>query len=291
MDASQERVFHYHADANALGGVLTHPYKKVISTAANSSLSNAGGYNSSATVPYHLDHVLQCKAAYTHTTGGEEGEDENSNWATLTTAVIEGINLLEVVTADKVVAQIATKHPKIGHVPSISFVGSQFVNLRINGEIVDPILDLHPFPAPPRPKKASASGKSPAANRLAEIRQFSPYHHGDVRKLAKKQSSKLVGPSHDPDILKRRYGWLASDDEIESRGHLLCSLVTEYRRGDSKNTYGHVIHVPGFGNVFLAELTFDQGAYHLTMIRAEMGCASSGTVSMAAARTNGKPLP
>jgi hypothetical protein len=291
MDASQERVFHYHADANALGGVLTHPYKTVISTAANSSLSNAGGYNSSATVPYHLDHVLQCKAAYTHTTGGEEGEDENGNWATLTTAVVEGINLLEVVTADKVVAQIGTKHPKIGHVPSISFVGSQFVNLRINGEIVDPVLDLHPFPAPPRPKKGSASGKSPAANRLAEIRQFSPYHHSDVRKLAKKQSSKLVGPSHDPDILKRRYGWLASDDEIESRGHLLCSLVTEYRKGDSKNTYGHVIHVPGFGNVFLAELIFDGKAFHLTMIRAEMGCASSGTVSMAAARTNGNPYP
>ena len=37
MDASQERVFHYHADANALGGVLTHPYKTVITTAANSS--------------------------------------------------------------------------------------------------------------------------------------------------------------------------------------------------------------------------------------------------------------
>jgi hypothetical protein len=126
---------------------------------------------------------------------------------------------------------------------------------------------------------------------LAEIRQYSPYHHSDVRKLAKKQSSKLLGPSHDPDILKRRYGWLASDEEIESRGHLLCSLVTEYRNGDSKNTYGHVIHVPGFGNIFLAELTFDQNAYHLTMIRAEMGCASSGTVSMASGRTNGLPYP
>ena len=76
MDASQERVFHYHADANALGGVLTHPYKTVISTAANSSLSNAGGYNSSPTVPFHLDHVLRCKAAYTHTTGGEENNDQ-----------------------------------------------------------------------------------------------------------------------------------------------------------------------------------------------------------------------
>jgi hypothetical protein len=289
MDASQERVFHYHADANALGGVLTHPYKTVISTAANSSLANAGGYNSSPTVPYHLDHILHCNAAYTHTTGGEEGEGPDGNWASLTTAVVEGVNLLEVVTADKVVAQIGTKHPKIGNVPSVSFVGSQFVNLRINGEIVEPVLDLHPFPAPSPSRKVN--GKSSAANRLAEIRQFSPYHHGDVRKLAKKQSSKLVGPSHDPDVLKRRYGWLASDDEIESRGHLLCSLVTEFRKGDSKNTYGHVIHVPGFGNVFLAEVTFDQGAYHLTMIRAEMGCASSGTVSMATARTNGKPLP
>jgi hypothetical protein len=287
MDASQERVFHYHADANALGGVLTHPYKAVISTAANSSLSNAGGFNSSPAVPYHLDHVLRCKAAYTHTTGG----DEDGHWTSLTTAVIEDINLLEVVTADKIVAQISSRHPKSGHVPSISFVGSQFVNLRINGESVDPVLDLHPFPAPPSPKKSAANGKPSAANKLSEIRQFSPYHHSDVRKLAKKQGSKLVGPSHDPDILKRRYGWLASDDEIESRGHLLCSLVTEYRKGESKNTYGHVIHVPGFGNIFLAELTFDQGAYHLTMIRAEMGCASSGTVSMASTRTNGRTLP
>jgi hypothetical protein len=287
MDASQERVFHYHADANALGGVLTHPHKTVISSAANSSVSNAGGHTSSPRVPYHLDHVLHCTAAYTHTNGGEE----NGHWTSLTTAVIEDVNLLEVVTADKVVAQISAKHPINGHVPSVSFVGSQFVNLRINGELIEPDLNLHPFPAPPAPEKAPASGKTSAADRLAEIRQFSPYHHSDVRKLAKEQSSKLVGPSHDPDLLKRRYGWLASDDEIESRGHLLCSLVTEFRKGDSKNTYGHVIHVPGFGNIFLAELTFDQGAYHLTMIRAEMGCASAGIVSMAAAATNGRTLP
>jgi hypothetical protein len=287
MNASQERVFHYHADANALGGVLTHPHKTVISTAANSSLSNAGGSNSSPTVPYHLDQVLHCKAAYTHTTGSEEDD----HWTSLTTAVVEDVNLMEVVTADKIVAQISARHPKNGHVPSVSFVGSKFVNLRINGELIEPVLDTHPFPTPPPPKKGSGSGKSAAANRLAEIRQFSPYHHSDVRKLVKKQCSKLVGPSHDPDVLKRRYGWLASDEEIESRGHLLCSLVTDYRKGDPKNTYGHVIQVRGFGNVFLAEVIFDQAAYHLTMIRAEMGCASSGTVSMAAGRTNGSPVP
>src|SRR5258708_19662748 len=112
MDASQERVFHYHADANALGGVLTHPYKTVISTAANSSLSNAGGYNSSATVPYHLDHVLQCKAAYTHTTGGEEGEEDNGNWATLTTSVAQHINPPAVLTSPKIVPRTGPTHPQ-----------------------------------------------------------------------------------------------------------------------------------------------------------------------------------
>ena len=85
---------------------------------------------------------------------------------------MEGINLLEVVTADKIVAQISTKHPKIGNVPSVSFVGSQFVNLRINGELIVPVLDLHPFPAPPRPKKGTCKLKFSAANRRAKIYSY-----------------------------------------------------------------------------------------------------------------------
>ncbi len=274
MDASEERVYHYHADANALGGVLTHPYKTVISTAANSSLANAGGYNSSPTVPYHLDHILHCDKAYTHVTGG----DEDGYWATLTTAVVENVNLLEVVTADKIVGQISTKHPKLGKFASVSFVGSQFVNLRINGQPVEPALDLHPFPG-----NKTANSPKPL--------QVSSYHHKDVRKLAADQSRKVTGNSRTPDWVKRRYGWLESVKEIDDRGHLLCSLVKDIRGGDSRNTFGHVIHVPGFGNIFLGEITVHQGAYHLTMLRAEMGCASSGTVSMASPRTNGHPYP
>jgi hypothetical protein len=278
MDASEERVYHYHADANALGGVLTHPYKTGITTAANSSLANAGGNNSSPIVPYHLDHVLHCKAAYTHTTGGDDGD----HWGTLTTAVVEDVNLLQVVTADKIVAQISTKHPKSGKVASVSFVGSQFVNLRINGHLVEPVLDLHPFPLP---QNGTSNGKS------SKILQVSSYHHKDVRKLAADQSRKVTGHSHAPDWVKRRYGWLESAKEIDDRGHLLCSLVKEVRGSDSKSTFGHVIHVPGFGNVFLAEVTVYQGAYHLTMLRAEMGCASAGTVSMSSGGINGKSQP
>lgn len=280
MDASQERVFHYHADANALGGVLTHPYNTVISTAANSSLSNAGGYNSSPSVPFHLDHVLSCKAAYTHTTGGEE----NGHWATLTTAVVEGVNLLEVVTADKIVAQISTTHSKIGSDRTVSFVGSQFVGLRVNGHNVDPILDRDPFP--PKPVRNGSSKNSKPGRS-----EVSSFHHKDVRKLAADQSRRVTGHPHAPDWAKHRYGWLQSEKEIDVRGHLLCSLVKEIRGGEPEDTFGHVIHVPGFGNIFLAEVTLDHNSYRLTMVRAEMGCASSGTISMASGRMNGLPMP
>ncbi|HTF69222.1 MAG TPA: choice-of-anchor P family protein [Edaphobacter sp.] len=286
MDASQERVFHYHADANALGGVLTHPYKTVITTAASSSLANAGGYNSSPTVPFRLEHVLSCKAAYTHTTGSEE----NGHWGTLTTAVVEGVNLLEVVTADKIVSQISTTHAKVGNQRTVSFVGSQFVGLRINGHSVEPVLDRHPFPPKPAARNVSSKNKSPFAGKAAKS-EVSSFQHKDVRKLAADQSRKVTGHTHAPDWTKHRYGWLESAEEIDGRGHLLCSLVKEIRGGEPEDTFGHVIHVPGFGNIFLAEVTLDQGSYHLTMIRAEMGCASSGTVSMATARTNGRTMP
>jgi hypothetical protein len=280
MDASSQRVFHYHASSNALGGVLTHPYKTVISSEANSALANAGGYNSSKTVPYHLDHILHCDAAYTHVTGGEE----DGHWATLTSAVVEGVNLLEVVTADKIVAQISSKHPKEGNHPVVSFVGSQFVNLRINGELVVPVLDLHPLPGKPvpLPKGKSSSSTDP---------QVSSYHHPDVRKLAAAQSRKVTSHKDAPDWTKRRYGWLESVNDINDRGHLLCTLVREIKGGDPDYTYGQVIHVPGFGNIFLAEVTCDSKSHHLTMLRAEMGCASSGSVSMSAATANGKPVP
>jgi hypothetical protein len=112
-----------------------------------------------------------------------------------------------------------------------------------------------------------------------------------VRKLAADQSRKLTGPAHNPNLFKKRYDWLVSANEIDSRGYLLCSLVKETQGGDLKNTFGHVIHVPGFGNVFLAEVTLDGRSYHLTMLRAEMGCASAGTVSMSAAIANGKTQP
>jgi hypothetical protein len=53
-------------------------------------------------------------------------------------------------------------------------------------------------------------------------------------------------------------------------------------------SFGHVIHVPDFGTIFLAELTVNHNSFNLTMIRLEMGCLSDGSVSVATANVNGK---
>jgi hypothetical protein len=65
-------------------------------------------------------------------------------------------------------------------------------------------------------------------------------------------------------------------------------------------SFGHVIDVPHFGKIFLAELKVtrepsedpkleaDKYRFHLTMIRLDMGCLAQGTAAAAAADTNGK---
>jgi hypothetical protein len=53
-------------------------------------------------------------------------------------------------------------------------------------------------------------------------------------------------------------------------------------------SFGHLIHVPDFGNVFLAELTVNHNSYNLTMIRLELGCLAAGSAKIASCNVNGK---
>ena len=52
-------------------------------------------------------------------------------------------------------------------------------------------------------------------------------------------------------------------------------------------SFGHVIHIPDFGNIFLAELTVNHNSFNLTMIRLELGCLAEGPVSIVTCNVNG----
>jgi len=53
-------------------------------------------------------------------------------------------------------------------------------------------------------------------------------------------------------------------------------------------SFGHVIHIPDFGTIFLAELTVNHNSFDLTMIRLELGCIADGTASIVTCNVNGR---
>jgi hypothetical protein len=76
--------------------------------------------------------MVSVKKAYSHVSGSQ-GNDKKYN--SHTTVVLEGVNILDVVTADRIVARLTSEHdpdPKLreGHIIAL---GTKFENLRISG--------------------------------------------------------------------------------------------------------------------------------------------------------------
>jgi hypothetical protein len=274
MNASTERQHYYHADASPVGGHITHPFEKIISTEASSSLAQAGGHVSGIHESYRLDPIVSAQKAYSNITGAKN--NTTGNWTSLTTSVVEYLNVLEVVTADRIVARLAVEHPAVGYTPRVSFVGVQFNNLRVNGHVVHPKLNLHLL--------ESEHGKFPKKPHMKDDKF--------IKKVAE-HGSRITEAKDAPEWAKTRYGWIGKAAEHEKRGHVLCSLVEEIKieDGHGMKTYGHMIEVPDFGTIFFGELTVHHGLFQLTMMRMELGCPAIGNLSFASARSNGVTMP
>jgi hypothetical protein len=268
---AQQRVFYYHADAAPFGGHFTHPIEQIVPSHGSSSLAQTGGHASSRAESVRLDGLVSCEAAYSEIYGTVN--QKTGSWTTLVTSVVEGLNVVETVTADRVVAILSVEHPLVGYVPKVSVVGSQFENLRIAGVKVNPVLTGSPVVLPKREFPAKAMVED-----------------GDFVARAAAQSQKLAGAAA-PRWLAERYGWIQSEEARRQKGYVLCSLVDEVQGTKPGSSFGHVVQVPGFGNVFLGELLTDQHTFRLTMIRIEMGCPAEGKLSFATANSNGFPIP
>ncbi len=136
----EKRPYLFQADANALGGVLRRPVQKVLETLAPVSLSPAGGLSRARSEAFNLDDVVRCSTAYTTVTGCECETD--GSISILATAVVEDLNILEVVTARRIVARAVVTVPKDRGCRRVSFVGTGYEGLRLGGRLVEPKLSL-----------------------------------------------------------------------------------------------------------------------------------------------------
>lgn len=251
--------FHFHACGHAFSAHFTRPFHETVDALAASALPPTGGHGSSCVDTFQFRQFLSFKRAYTHVSGGYQEDDDSNN--TLITSVIEGLNMMDVLTADRVVSRLYSKHPSGAAEGNITMHGSKFENLAICGEPVTLTLDFPLFEDLPTFRHAEAAFKA----------------NGKFAKLAQ-------DPLQSGTPLKHK----------DCNGAFLCSLV---ENGSIKVKHpgvkpsGHSIHVPGFGTVYFAEVFMSHGTRTLTMLRFKLGSSIAGGGSAAAATTNGKQYP
>src|ERR1035437_9466457 len=127
MSDKNGKTHRYHAEATVLAGKLHRPISFEIEPQAYAKLPENGGYLSQRTPAYHLEGVISFKSAYTQVAGSPDIKPGHGV-GTLSPSVVEGLNVLDVVTADRVVGQVATEHPLDGFVPHVTFLGTHFEN-------------------------------------------------------------------------------------------------------------------------------------------------------------------
>lgn len=284
-----KREHTYHAEAHALAGKIVLPLEQEITPHALTSVPGEGGYRAQQAQQYRLETVISYGRAHTQVSGHKEIKP-GRGWNTLSTSVIEDVNILNVVTADRIVAQIGTEYPLVGYVPRITFLGTHFHNLRIAGYPVELEMDL------------DICGSKPE-NDAAYTRDA-----GFVDRVSRQHARLREHPSVLEEIRERyNLGTGRASENFASleggRETVECSLVRQAKGSYPGKTFGHVIYVPDFGTIWLAVVkiehedlcpiakTHKKTTVSLEMLRTKMGCIATGNAVVGTARTNGTTRP
>ncbi len=148
---SKKRFYSFRrADANALGGFLEEPFEKIIPTLAPVSPPRGRRICSGALrARSALDEIVSCACAHTRVSGREHADGSIS---ILVAAVVEDLNILEVVRAERIVAQVSISIPDRAGPLKFSLAGTGFEGLRLAGR--------HARPPRSRPARGRKSDKS-----------------------------------------------------------------------------------------------------------------------------------
>jgi len=132
-----QKTFYYHADASAIGGTIHRPFVGFVPSQTSISLPLVGGFIEKQRKSRKWKDIVSYESESTRVSGSQQDPDRDGPWTTDVSASIERLNILGVIEADKVVAQLAISHPYNGDEPSVRLLGSQFENLRISGVKID----------------------------------------------------------------------------------------------------------------------------------------------------------
>jgi len=313
-----KRYHVYHAEAHILSGHLEHPIKQPIEDYGLVVLDKTRreGLVTQSVGETTLEGLISFRAGHTRVSGSQLMNkkdlwgNDHSGWVTLSTSVLEGFNVVDVLTADRVVAQVATEHALTnGHVPKVTFLGTRFENLRLGGYPVQVELDLAICgnkPEGDQPYLEDSAFLDRVQRQLDSI--------ADAKDLPESLEKKCGAEiAYIDDLRKRAKG--SAKGERNGYSKLQCSLVKSIAPIPlpGVRTFGNMIFIPDFGTVSLAEIEVgvgpsydgfseqtrrgselqpsDSNYFTLNMLSMRLGCPVGGSVTAGGVTANGNTHP
>jgi hypothetical protein len=263
MSVPRHHVF--YGEASSFTGLVDGGSPQPIQEQAFARLSPYGGSVSSPHVPFHHPGLVSIGTSFTVVTGAAN----STGWSTSVKAVVQTLDIFNgAITADQITAEVKTQYPLVGYVPSISFQGTQFVNLKVNGKLATPTLNLNM--CSPQP-----AGDAPYVS--------------DPGLLGRAQAEyNAIATSGAPGSITGQFVW--NPAVVQRKGKVDCSLVTGVVGLPVSEAFGHVLVLAGVGNVYLAELSV---ANHIevTMLRVELTCQGKTELRAANLDSQGHTMP
>ena len=234
----------YRGHAVALCGHIERPVPEIIQTQAAAAISISGGCDSARAECFTHRDIVSFKSARSHVSGRESSDGKYLE--TLATCVVEGLDILGVVTAERVVGRLVGSHVvgTKGANPVVTPSGSYFQGLRVFGKEVKCDLIGHRFDALESKPNAAVSLRT-------------------------------------DDKVKNQ---VIQDEGWEAKGFLPISLWAAppsvkdlpVNEDQSWNREQNAIVIPHFGRIYLAEMIICCDSHRLTMLRVELGCPAEG---------------
>lgn len=277
----------YNASAYSLAAEFERPKKHSLTPQASVVLATHGGHGSQRIPGYKVDGLISFKEAYSEVGGSYD--DCHDIYTTHAWSVIEGVNVADMLTADRVVARMAIYHAADGKSEaSYDITGSYYENLRIAGHKIDVKLATHIFHDHDTYSKVATAHQSAETDdwlvgsklcrlKNAELEKLENTYHAlqGMSEVVKECADKKKRPAD------RGSYWFSPANDLDLAKQIGSSEILGF---------GSIICIPKFGVIRLAEIVVQKHSRSLRMFRVQM-CSSGHGSTDGGSTSGGTGLP
>ncbi len=280
----------YHASAQGIAGEFYRPSRHSLPMQGAIVLPPHGGRHSHKVGKFKLDGLISFEEIMVEVGGSyDDCHDIQTSYAY---SVIEGLNIADMVTADRVVSRMLVYSPPgdYGGEHTFDITGSHFENLKIAGHRIDIKLATDVFHQVNSFSKFNEFYQSKKADDWLMVGKLGKLPKEELKNLEDKYHA-LRGMASIVDTWKsnakrqpqERY-WCSAAAHLDLQKHGNVGQSSEVQ------SHGGIIVIPKFGVVRLAEIVVQNRHRTLNMVRVDMCSTGHGTTT-GGSGTGGSTFP